>query len=112
MRQPHADYSTTRRAFLGRSTIGLGSIALASLLDREHPARAAGPGGEPGPSRGVIRPLHHPPKGKRVIFLYMAGGPSQFETFDSKPALETLDGRPMAASYTKGQPIAQLQGQE
>jgi hypothetical protein len=41
----------------------------------------------------------------------MSGGPSQFETFDNKPALAKLDGRPMPESYTKGQPIAQLQGQ-
>jgi hypothetical protein len=48
---------------------------------------------------------------KRVIFLYMSGGPSQFETFDYKPRLAELDGQPMPESYTKGQPIAQLQGQ-
>ena len=42
----------------------------------------------------------------------MAGGPSQFETFDHKPKLAALDGQPMPESFTKGQPIAQLQGQE
>jgi hypothetical protein len=111
-RIPDADFPTDRRAFLRRSSIGLGSIALASLLDRDLPAFTAGPGGEPGTSGGVIHPLHHRPKVKRVIFLYMAGGPSQFETFDYKPGLAALDGKPMPGSFTKGQPIAQLQGQE
>jgi hypothetical protein len=47
-----------------------------------------------------------------VIFLYMSGGPSHLETFDYKPALARLHGQPMPESFTKGQPIAQLQGQE
>ena len=42
----------------------------------------------------------------------MAGGPSHLETFDYKPKLERMDGQPMPASFTKGQPIAQLQGQK
>ena len=49
---------------------------------------------------------------KRVIFLYMSGGPSHLETFDYKPKLAELDGQPMPESFTKGQPIAQLQGQK
>jgi hypothetical protein len=103
----------TRRAFLGRTSIGLGSIALASLLD---PKLLAGtPGSDdrlPWHSHGTVDPFHVRPKAKRVIFLYMSGGPSQFETFDHKPTLAKLDGRAMPESYTKGQPIAQLQGQE
>jgi hypothetical protein len=54
---------------------------------------------------------HFAPKAKRVIFLCMAGGPSHLETFDYKPELDKLDGKPMPESFTKGQPIAQLQGQ-
>src|ERR1700737_755741 len=61
-------------------------------------------------SRGVVRPLHHPAKAKRVIYLYMAGGPSHLETFDYKPKLAEMNGKPMPESFTKGQPIAQLQG--
>ncbi len=53
-----------------------------------------------------------PAKAKRVIFLCMAGGPSHLETFDPKPSLAKLDGQPMPESFTQGQPIAQLQGQE
>src|SRR5262245_52246598 len=98
-----------RRAFLGRSATGLGSLALASLLD---PAllRAAD-GVKVDRWTGVIQPLHFAPKAKRIIWLYMAGGPSHLETFDSKPKLAAMHGQPMPESYTKGKPIAQLQGQ-
>ena len=61
---------------------------------------------------GVVDPLHFAPKAKRVIFLCMAGGPSHLETFDYKPKLAELSGQPMPESYTKGQPIAQLQGKK
>jgi hypothetical protein len=106
----HADSirrELTRRAFLGRSGAGLGALALAALLDRDR----AGAGG-PAPDRweGVVRPLHFAPKAKRVIYLYMAGGPSHLETFDYKPKLAAMHGKPMPESFTKGQPIAQLQG--
>ena len=50
------------------------------------------------------------PRAKRVICLYMAGGPSHLETFDYKPKLAEMHGQPMPESFTKGQPIAQLQG--
>ena len=59
---------------------------------------------------GVVRPLHHPAKIKRVIHLYMAGGPTHLDTFDYKPRLAELHGKPMPKSFTDGQPIAQLQG--
>jgi len=103
----------TRRSFLGQ--VGLGSFALASLLRDERTTYAnelVDPDSVPGPWRGVVRPAHVPPRVKRVIQLYMAGGPSHLETFDHKPALAKLDGRPTPESYTKGQQIAQLQGKE
>ena len=65
-----------------------------------------------GGSRGVVNPLHHPAKAKRVIYLYQAGGPSHLETFDYKPKLQSMDGQGMPESFTKGQQIAQLQGKE
>lgn len=103
-----------RRTFVGRASLGLGAMAVASLLQRNaHAARIGAGGGGNDPlngSRGVVNPLHFAPKAKRVIFLCMAGGPSQFETFDEKPRLAELHGQPMPESYTKGQPIAQLQG--
>ncbi len=97
-----------RRAFLGNAALGLGAVALNSLLGPTL-ARAADADRQPG---GALRGLPHlPPRAKRVIFLYMSGGPSHLETFDYKPKLAELDGQPMPESFTKGQPIAQLQGQ-
>jgi len=93
-----------RRTFLSQSGIGLGVMALASLLGRRTPADV----GTGAPASG----LHHPAKVKRVIFLCMAGGPSHLETFDYKPELARLHDKPMPESFTKGQPIAQLQGTE
>ena len=94
----------TRRAFLGRVTQGVGAVALASLLK--------GPALHAAPARGVIHPLPLPQKAKRVIWLTMAGGPSQFETFDPKPRLAEMHGQPMPESLAKGQQLAQLQGQK
>jgi hypothetical protein len=93
-----------RRTFLARAGVGLGSVALSSLLNRD--ANAAILPNQPG----VSNALRHLPRVKRVIFLTMAGGPSHLETFDDKPKLAELDGQPMPESYTAGQPIAQLRG--
>ncbi|WP_165250072.1 DUF1501 domain-containing protein [Paludisphaera soli] len=103
-----------RRAFLRNSTYGLGSLALAGLLDPGLFARPAR-GAEADASRpedrwrGVVRTPHFPVKAKRVIHLCMAGGPSQFESLDYKPRLRQLDGQPFPESFTKGQQLAQLQ---
>ena len=83
-------------------------MALNSLL---NPRLAAAGQAAGSPSRGVVNPLHLPAKAKRVIFLYQAGGPSHLETFDYKPKLAEMHGKPMPESFTKGQQIAQLQGQ-
>ena len=90
----------SRRAFLGNTALGaaavsgLGRTALATL----DPRHAIG--------------SDHVPRARRVIHLYMAGGPSHLETFDDKPKLRELDGQPMPKSFTKGQQLAQLQGRE
>jgi hypothetical protein len=94
-----------RRAFLAQSAYGMGGLALAGLLGRDSLAEDAS-----GRIKGVVEPLHVPAKAKRVIHLCMAGGPSQFESFDPKPELKRLDGKPFPESFTKGQQLAQLQG--
>ena len=99
----------TRRTFLGRGAAGLGLVALNSLI---NPRLLAAAQGVTMTSKGVVNPLDFPPKAKRVIFLYQAGGPSHLETFDYKPKRAELNGRPMPESMTKGQQIAQLQGQK
>ncbi len=93
----------TRRAFLGRASQGLGGVALASLLSSRSIQAM---------SHGVLGKLPLPQKAKRVIWLTMAGGPSQLELFDYKPKLAEMDGKPMPESFTKGQQLAQLQGQK
>jgi hypothetical protein len=100
-----------RRAFLGQAARGLGAVALASLLDPSL-LRGGGAAGSTGREEGggAVRPLHVAARARRVIFLYMGGGPSHLETFDYKPKLAALDGRPMPESFTKGQLVAQLQG--
>src|SRR5947209_8457753 len=96
-----------RRAFLRNGTSVLGLLGLNSLLvPRLFGADPA------TTSHGVVNPLHHPAKAKRVIFLYQAGGPSHIETFDNKPKLAGMNGKPMPESFTKGQQIAQLQGSQ
>ena len=103
------EFSLNRRAFLGRAATGIGALALGSLLNPRL-LGAALPAEEKWP--GVVRPLHWPAKAKRVIHLYMAGGPSHLETWDFKPKLKEMHGQPMPGSFTKGQQIAQLQGKE
>ena len=102
--QPIDEWRLARRAFLSRAAGGLGYLALATLLNPAH-SPAAIPA-----SRGVVNPYHVAPKARRVIWLYMSGGPSHLETFDEKPELAKRHGQPMPESFTKGQPIAQLQG--
>ncbi|MCA9149036.1 MAG: DUF1501 domain-containing protein [Planctomycetales bacterium] len=90
-----------RRTFLGRSVVSLGAVALGTLSQQRWACAAS----------AQVDPLHQMPRAKRVIFLCMAGGPSHLETLDYKPKLAELNGQPMPASFTQGQPIAQLQGQ-
>ena len=97
-----------RRTFLAKTGMGLGTVAFSSLLDPRRLAAAP----ENKPHTGVIQPLHHAPKIKRAIWLTMAGGPSHLETFDYKPTLAKMHGEAMPESLTKGQQIAQLQGQK
>jgi hypothetical protein len=99
----------TRRVFLGRAAQGLGSLALASLLD---PGLLRAATAAPERWKGVVNPPHYPPTARRVIWLTMAGGPSHLETFDPKPKLAEMHGRPMPESFTAGKQIAQLQGQK
>jgi hypothetical protein len=93
----------SRRTFLGRTGLSLGTLALQSLLTR----RATATGAWHGALAGT---LHSQPRCKRVIHLCMAGGPSHLETFDFKPELKRLHGQPFPESFTRGQQLAQLQG--
>jgi uncharacterized protein DUF1501 len=106
----------TRRRFLARTGLGIGSAALASLLAE---AQAQAPDGakhqgvtaraEQGSLAidaepvGVLKAFHFPPKAKRVISLFMSGGPSQLDLFDYKPLLNTMNGEDLPESVRMGQ---------
>jgi hypothetical protein len=106
----------TRRRFLARTGLSIGSAALASLLAE---GRAQAPEGakhqgvtavsEQAPlaidadSGGVLKAFHFPPKAKRVISLFMSGGPSQLDLFDYKPLLNTMNGLDLPESVRMGQ---------
>src|SRR5215207_4843215 len=77
----------TRRHFLGRGVKALGAAGLATLLGRSAPNLLASVAGESGAGKSVRVGPNFAPKAKRAIYLFMAGSPSQFETWDYKPAL-------------------------
>jgi hypothetical protein len=89
----------TRRHFFQECALGLGSLALTSLLNE---GRAA----EPLTNPLAPRAGHFPAKARSVIYLFMAGGPSQLELFDPKPKLQELHGKPIPADFIKGKRFA------
>jgi hypothetical protein len=98
---------STRRHFLMECAGGIGSLALASLM-------GCSPGGK---NHGnlfddpmMVRPPHFPGKAKSVIFLHMAGAPSQLEMFDYKPDLEKLHNQNCPASLLEGKKFAFIRG--
>jgi len=98
----------TRRHFFGGCGIGVGSLALGSLIAAERTAAAepTGPPVDPAAGPLAVRPPHFAPRAKRVIFLFMAGGPSQLDLFDWKPELARRDGQPIPASFVEGKRFA------
>src|SRR5207245_9208109 len=93
----------TRRPFFSRCAMGLGGIALASLLG-ENRLLGAAPGGSPNPM--APRLPHFRPRAKNIIYLFMAGGPSQLDLFDYKPKLVELNGQPIPQSFIEGKRFA------
>jgi hypothetical protein len=92
----------TRRHFFRQSGFGIGGLALANLIGDASPAwagQAAAVGGAPiGP--------HFAPKAKRVIYLFMAGAPSQLDLFDFKPKLQQFNNQPVPSDVIKGERFA------
>jgi hypothetical protein len=98
----HALQQSTRRHFFSRCGVGVGGMALASLMARQSAA---------DPDAAIRNPLapkppNFPAKATNVIFLFMAGGPSQLEMFDYKPKLTELNGQPIPDSYVAGKRFA------
>jgi hypothetical protein len=91
-----------RRDFLGRCGLGLGSAALAGLLNPRSAAGAVSPK-TASPYQGLPEFPTFAPRAKRVIYLFMSGGPSQMDLFDYKPALNRMNGQELPASVRQGQ---------
>jgi hypothetical protein len=91
----------SRREFLCRAGGGFGGLALTYLLGLDG-ARARAENVKLNPLHPLaLRPPHHQPKAKSVIFLFLEGGPSHLDLFDPKPTLDQLAGQPMPASFGK-----------
>jgi hypothetical protein len=92
----------TRRHFFRDCGVGLGTVALSALLNK----------GEAAERRDALAPKkpHFEPKAKAVIFLFMAGAPSQLELFEPKPDLNKLSGQKVPEAFTKGKRFAFIKG--
>src|SRR6266403_1759614 len=106
---PHRQYEMllTRRQLFGRTAAGIGTTALASLL---NPQLFAAPetkaaAGKPAGALGALADPHFAPRAKRVIYLFMSGGPSHIDLFDYKPKLKDYHGSELPASVRMGQRI-------
>src|SRR3954471_4651078 len=110
------DYSMNRRDFLGRFGLGLGGVALMNLLNGgggvTSVARANVPSPTPNPFAGILLAPHHAPKAKRIIYLFMSGGPSQMDLFDHKPLLNQMNGQDLPASVRMGQRLTGMSGNQ
>lgn len=93
----------TRRHFLRQSSIGLGAVGLASLLERDS---AAGPVANPL----APKPPHFAPQAKRVIYLHLTGSPPNLDLFDYKPELVKLNGQPCPDEFLQGRRFAFTSG--
>ncbi len=96
-------HDATRRQFFQTCGIGLGKVALASMFANEFARSRVTAASE------LAGGLHHAAKVKRVIYLFMAGAPSQLELFDYKPKLVELEGQPIPPSVIAGQRYAFIQ---
>jgi hypothetical protein len=100
----------TRRQFFANTGVSVGAIALADVLRAEEPAGETVRPSATSPM--AVRPPHFAPRAKRVIYLFMAGGPSQFELFADKPKLRELSGQAPPESLMAGRQFAFLKGDE
>ncbi len=97
----------TRRQFFGRSATGIGVAALASLLNKDLLASAGKLGGRVG---GLPALPHFAPKAKRVIYLFMNGGPTHADMFDWKPKLKAMHGQPVPDEYLGNKRFSTMTG--
>ena len=96
---------TTRRHFLSQAGLGLGAVALASLLPG---CQRSPPQGVAATIQGMLGKTHQTPRAKRVIYLFQSGGPSQLELFDYKALLQQRWGEQLPPSVAKGQRVTEF----
>ena len=104
-----------RRAFLAKASLGLGGLALGSLLFPENlfsTPRAKAMSAAADEGGGVLGAPHFVPKVKRVVYLCQSGGPSQLELFDYKPMLEKMHGQNLPESVRRGQRLTGMSAQQ
>src|SRR5262245_39667040 len=101
---PHREHELllTRRQLFGRTAAGIGTAALASLV---NPQLFAGPSEKQPSLPGALAESHFAPRAKRVIYLFMSGGPSHIDLFDYKPRLKELHGSELPAEFRMGQRV-------
>ncbi len=117
--QSHLAHSLTRRHFFGRTSLGIGTAALTGLFAEELAANersASAAESVAGDLKlnggGVLPTYHHSPKAKRIVYLFMSGGPSQIETFDYKPQLNEDNGKELPDSVRRGQRLTGMSGNQ
>ena len=108
----HIDFRMNRRDFFGRFGLGLGGAALATLAAGDAFAAKGKPAATANPFDGILRTGHLPARAKRVIYLFMSGGPSQLETFDWKPELVRRTGEDLPESVRRGQRLTGMSAQQ
>lgn len=99
------DLQVTRRNLLRRTGYGAGAAALSTLINPELLGNDTSQGSIAANNGGLSGLPHFAPKAKRVIYLFMSGGPSHIDTWDYKPALEKLHGQELPDSIRNGQRI-------
>jgi hypothetical protein len=98
----HQNKNFSRRDFLTKTSLGLGAISLASLI---NPINLAANSFAEQPFGGVLGRPHFAPKAKRVIYIHLSGAPSQLDLFDYKPLLNKMNGQELPDSIRKGQRV-------
>ena len=94
----NVNIAMNRRDFFGRFALGLGGMALSGLINRDLLGAS-----KPDSFKGILGQPHFAPKAKRIIYLFMSGGPSQHDLFDYKPLLKKLRGQDLPDSVRMGQ---------
>src|SRR5215216_8204646 len=101
--------AVTRRHFFKQAGFGIGALALTSLLDDSLFARSVG-AAERSSRLEPAKAPHFAPKAKNIIYLFMAGAPSQIDLFDPKPKLNEFDGQKIPEDIIKGERFAFIKG--